>query len=355
MQWLCSSALRRPDGGEEVRGQLADRVRRQQPARVLEVEPVHLRAVGERRGALGVVLVRVDRADRVREPDHDLLDPLGPRDRRQMAQTRGIVGRVGDLEAPDPVAGHEPEREAHHLLVGRHPGDEAHPGRDHPERRVRHRLADEPDPLPRVLAVEADRDRHVRARGEVERVVADPVERRRDRRARRASSARSRSTGSGCRREWSCRRTRSCRIALARSQSVVDRAGRGTRGGRARREQRPVGLDALDVELLERRRAGRRSPARDRRRGRSAWPAASRSTAGRSRPRSSACRPAAAAARGRRRSTAVPGLGMKPLGHVLGVQPALDRVPGRRDVVLGEAERLAVGDAAAGARPGRGR
>ena len=211
MQWLCSSALPRPEAARKCGASSRTASGGQQPARILEVQAVHLHTVGERRRTPGVVLVRVDLADRVREPDHHLLDSLGAGDRRQMAQARGIVGRVGDLKAPDPVAGHEPEREAHHLLVGRHPGDEAHPGRDHPERRVGHRLADEPDPLPRVLAVEADRDRHVRARGEVERVVADLVERRRDRRARRASSARSRSTGSGCRHGWSCRRTRSAR------------------------------------------------------------------------------------------------------------------------------------------------
>ena len=234
-----------------MRGQLADRVRRQQPARVLEVEPVHLLTAGERRGALGVVLVRMDLADRVREPDHDLLDPLGPRDRREVAQTPGIIGRVGNLKAPDPVTGHEPEREAHHLLVGRHPGDEAHPGRDHPERRLGHRLADQPDPLPRVLAVEAHRDRHVRARGEVERVVADPVERRRDRqhvgrrqpgRAPQALVA----VASGRVDELDHSVSPPC------SQSVVDRRAARTRGGRARREQRPVCLHALDVEPLER-------------------------------------------------------------------------------------------------------
>ena len=39
-------------GGDEVRRQLADRVGGQQPARVLEVEAVHLGAVGQRGSAL---------------------------------------------------------------------------------------------------------------------------------------------------------------------------------------------------------------------------------------------------------------------------------------------------------------
>ena len=63
-------------GGDEVRRQLAHRIGRQQPAGVLQVQAVHVGAVGERRRALGVVLVGVDGADRVRQTDHDLLDPL---------------------------------------------------------------------------------------------------------------------------------------------------------------------------------------------------------------------------------------------------------------------------------------
>ena len=45
----------------EVRSELAHRRRRQQAAGILEVEAVHVRAVGERRRTLGVVRVRVHR------------------------------------------------------------------------------------------------------------------------------------------------------------------------------------------------------------------------------------------------------------------------------------------------------
>ena len=168
-------------GGEQVRRQLAHRGRGQQPAGVLQVQAVHVGAVGQRGRPLGVVVVGVDRADRVREPDHDLLDPLLARHPGQPSEPRRVVGRVGDLKAADPVAGHQPERQPDHVLVGGHPRDEPHPGADHPQRRVRHRRAHQPDPLPRVLAMEAHRHRHVRARREVERVVADPVHRRGDR------------------------------------------------------------------------------------------------------------------------------------------------------------------------------
>src|SRR5262249_55867395 len=66
-------------------------------------------------------------------------------------------------------------------LVGRHPGDEAHARGDEAQRRLRHRGADDPETLPRVLAVEAHGDGHVRAGREVAGVEADAVEGGRDR------------------------------------------------------------------------------------------------------------------------------------------------------------------------------
>ena len=152
-------------------------------------------AVGERGDALGVVRVRMHGADRVGQPDDDLLDALLARHPRDATQRLRVVGGLGELEAADAVADDAPEREAHHLLVARLPRDEAHARRDEVEERVRHRGAHQPDQLPRVLAVEAHGDRHVRARREVERVEADALHRRRDRedvargQARRAPEA----------------------------------------------------------------------------------------------------------------------------------------------------------------------
>ena len=76
-------------GAQEVRRQLAHRVCREQAAGILEVEPVHLGAAGERGGALRVVLVRVHRADRVGEADDDLLDALLPRHPREPPEASG--------------------------------------------------------------------------------------------------------------------------------------------------------------------------------------------------------------------------------------------------------------------------
>ena len=84
------------------------------------------RAVGERRDPLGVVGVRVHGADRVREPDDDLLDALLARHPGDAAERLRVVGRLGELEAADAVAHDAAEREPHHVLVARLPGDEAH-------------------------------------------------------------------------------------------------------------------------------------------------------------------------------------------------------------------------------------
>ncbi len=170
-------AGRRP----EVRCQFSHRVGCEQAPGILQVDAIHLRAMGQRRGALRIVRVRMDLADRVRQPDHDLLGSFGARHRGEALELGWVVRRLGDLEAPDAVADDQLEREPHHLLVGRHPGDEAHPGGDNAERCVRHRGAREADPLPRIFVMESHRHRHVRARGEIERVVTDPVDRRRDR------------------------------------------------------------------------------------------------------------------------------------------------------------------------------
>ena len=91
-------------GGDEVRRELADGVGCEQATGVLQVQPVHLGAVGERGRALGVVLMRVDRADRVRQADHDLLDALGLRHRGDPLEPIRVVRGVGDLEAAQSVA-----------------------------------------------------------------------------------------------------------------------------------------------------------------------------------------------------------------------------------------------------------
>ncbi len=166
---------------DEVRCELAHGVGREQAAGILEVEAVDVRAVRECSDALGVVRVRVHRADRVRQPDDDLLDALLARHPRGATKRLRIVGRLGELEATDAVADDAPERQPHHLFVARLPRDEAHAGRDEVEERARHRGAHQPDQLPRVLAMEAHGDRHVRARREVQRVEADALHRRRDR------------------------------------------------------------------------------------------------------------------------------------------------------------------------------
>src|SRR5581483_11296784 len=169
-----------PPRRDEVRRELADRVRREQPAGVLQVEAVDVRAVGERGRAGGVVRIRVHGAEGVREPDDDLLDPLLARDARHTPERSGIVRRLRELETADAVANDAAEGEAHHVLVARLPGDEAHARGDEVEGRLRQRRPHEADQLPWVLAMEPDGDGHVRARREVERMEADRLHRRRN-------------------------------------------------------------------------------------------------------------------------------------------------------------------------------
>ncbi len=287
--------LERPGAGgrQQGRRQLAHGVRREQPAGILQIQPVHVRAVGERRGPLGVVVVGVDVADRIRQPDHDLLGALGPRHRCQPSQPLRIVRRLGDLDPANPVADAELEREPHHLLVRRHPGDEPHPGRDDAERGARHRGADEAQSLPRILAMEAHGHGHVRARGEVERVVADAVDRRRDRehvgrrQTRRAPQAliavpHRRVDVPDVATHASARSSQSV-VTFAAAKSGCPSTPRSRCGSspRPRRRRRRARL------------AGSRSRHRGPARVRSALPGASRSTAVRPRPAGNACRRAA--------------------------------------------------------------
>ena len=124
---------------QQRRGQLPDRVDGQQPAGILEVQPVHVRAISQRGGDVGVVAMGVDLADGVRQADHHLLHPLGLGHRGDPLDALRIVGGVGDLHPAQAVADHQPVGERHHLLVGGHPGDEAHAGGDHSQRRAGHR------------------------------------------------------------------------------------------------------------------------------------------------------------------------------------------------------------------------
>ena len=167
--------LDRAPGRREVRAELAHGVRRQQAARVLQVEAVDVAAVRERRDPLCVVRMRMHRADRVGQSDDDLLDTLLAGDPGGAPEGRRVVGGLRELEAADSVAHDAPEGEPHDVLVAWLPRDEAHAGRDEVEERGRRGGAHQPNQLPRVLSVEADRDGHVRARREVERMEADPL------------------------------------------------------------------------------------------------------------------------------------------------------------------------------------
>jgi hypothetical protein len=127
-------------------------VRRGHPPREVRVE--------------GVV---VDRADRVDQRPDDLAPPGAPDHPRRLEQRVPVVHRVQDDEARHAVRDEAVVGELHEVRVDRLPRDEAQPGADELQRRVRHRRVRQADPLPRVLAMGAHGDPHVRAGREVER------------------------------------------------------------------------------------------------------------------------------------------------------------------------------------------
>ena len=120
------------------------------------------------------------------------------------------------------------------------------------------------------------------------------------------------------------------RIAAASIQRVLTAPARKS-GWASTPTTARGGLDALDVERLERPRSAS-APPRGRRRGRSASPAASRSRARSSSRGSRRCRPA------RRRAPGTPsaraGRGRRTVGDVLGVDAALDRVAAKPTSLL---------------------
>ena len=73
----------------------------------------------------------------------------------RVTQPSRVIRGIDHLQASDPVARDQPEGQRHHVLAGRHPRDEPHPAGDHPQGRVRHRRAYQPEPPPGILAVEA--------------------------------------------------------------------------------------------------------------------------------------------------------------------------------------------------------
>ncbi len=149
---------------------------------------------------------------------------------------------------------------------------------------------DQAQALPRVLPVKAHRDRHVRARGEVERVIADAVDRRRDRehvRRRQAGRAPQALVAVAQGGVDELDDPRALIRARCSSHAVVTAPARksgwpSTLISSVRLVSTPSHVDALERVDDDRRSPASRSSAR----ARSASRAASRSTAGRRRPAS---------------------------------------------------------------------
>ncbi len=164
------------DGGNQRRGTLL----RQQSARILDVQRVHVRTRRQRARAGCVVRVVVDRAQReYQRRDHELaaglLDQPRVRDIR-----RGIVHGIRQAEPADAMPRQRAIRQRHEIRARGLPGDEAKAGAHELQRRVGRGLGHQPDALPGILALEAHRHAHVRGSGEVDGLEAHPIHHRRD-------------------------------------------------------------------------------------------------------------------------------------------------------------------------------
>ena len=97
-----SSGAARADAGTSVRTRSG--VSRPPGSLRLSTSTSGLRC--DRAGALCVVVVGVERADREHEAGDDLFRAAPLRDRRDLQIGRDVVHRLGDPDAPDPVADH---------------------------------------------------------------------------------------------------------------------------------------------------------------------------------------------------------------------------------------------------------
>ncbi len=148
--------------------------------RVVEQDRVDVRADGQLVGLVGVVLVGVDR----RQREHDRARDLGAellRDLREPVHLVDVEQHVVDPEAAAAVHV-EPAHPRVHQGVRRdaegHRGVRAHTGAD---LRARHRLHQQIEACPRVLAAVLDETLEHRRAGEIDHAVAGAIDDRGDR------------------------------------------------------------------------------------------------------------------------------------------------------------------------------
>jgi len=132
--------------------------------RVLDVDAVEVRVGRELRGEVDVERVVVHGADRVGQgaddlADAGLLEPPGG-----LSGGVHVVHRVQDDDPVDPVGRQPVVDQLHGLRVRVLPRDETEPRSDELELCGRHLGSGEPDPLPRILPVDAHSDTHGGAR-----------------------------------------------------------------------------------------------------------------------------------------------------------------------------------------------
>ena len=350
MQLERLAVQRRRDGGD----QRPRPVRGEDARRVLHVGPVDVRAVRVLRPRSRRRTRRRARRTRVGERRDDLgAAPPAFLTIRAVSRTASM-SCVGSSTTNRSIPCVDQARvdELDHLGMRPLPGDEPEPGADELQPRVRHRRAGQPQQVPRVLPVRPHRHAHRGARRVVQRPEPDPFEHRRDRRDVRGaqpgrppqrlvpvaqrhvdqlklshdSPERTRLTPGTCRDTPYPRRPSANSVSASSAAMHVQVGHHPVDGapvqGAAQRRERLAAVRAVPDDLGEQRVVVRRH----RRAGLEV----------RVDPDPGA--------RGEHRAGDRPRAGQEVPAGVLGVDPALDRVPGERDVLLRSAQRPALGD-----------
>ena len=164
------------DRGNQRRGAFL----RQQSARILDVQRIHVRTRRQRARAGRVVRVVMDRAQReYQRRDHELAARLLHQARIHDIRG-GVVHGIREAESSNAMPRQRAIRQRHEIRARGLPGDEPKARAHELQRRIGRGLGHQPNAFPGILALETHRHAHVRGGGEVDGLEAHPIHHRRD-------------------------------------------------------------------------------------------------------------------------------------------------------------------------------
>ncbi len=173
------------DGRPKHRNQRPDPFRLEKPAGILQEHGIDPQPDQLARLA-GIVVVRVDRADRVDDPGRHVEPGRLGRPHGDL-QVPDVIQRVIGRRVPDAVRGNPPGRQLDHVVGKELEREEALAAGHHDQRCFRDHPAHDPHPLPRVLEKVPDADVEHCAPHQVDGLEAQPIQVRRDGKHHRGS------------------------------------------------------------------------------------------------------------------------------------------------------------------------